>query len=212
MSHDDAEWGAFGITFDIVEIAFPTFSHHTPTTQRAQYTPTTMHGQIINTATTTTIKFLLPCITYEPVAINASEKRVSDPTKTVLEHQTMKTSQCGQLHQQWLYNPPLSQWHGTLTKPIKQTVLSHWQRTIWTIPLGWEAISSCGGRSCTVPCKVKVNMIIIISIGCDRIPQTDGCGSINTIAMCNKPNNNLPCCVIFQPQKCGAIPRNKRFK
>jgi hypothetical protein len=84
----------FGTTFDVVDIAFPTFSHFTPPTQRAHYPPTAMDGPIINinTTITSTIEFLLPCLVHEPVAINASEKRVSDPTKTGLEHLTINTS------------------------------------------------------------------------------------------------------------------------
>lgn len=47
----------------------------------------------------------LPCLVHEPLKINASENRVSDPSKTLLEQ---NTSKCGTLRRQWLYNPPLS--------------------------------------------------------------------------------------------------------
>jgi hypothetical protein len=47
----------------------------------------------------------LPCLVHEPLKINASANRVSDPKKTLLEQ---NTSACGHLRRQWLYNPPLS--------------------------------------------------------------------------------------------------------
>lgn len=50
----------------------------------------------------------LTCLVHGPMSINASAKRVSDPSKHILHHDD--ASVCGELRRQWLDNPPLSKY------------------------------------------------------------------------------------------------------
>jgi hypothetical protein len=48
----------------------------------------------------------LTCLNHEPSVMNETSKPGSDPSKTILEHQS--ANRCGHLRRNWLRNPPLS--------------------------------------------------------------------------------------------------------
>ena len=48
----------------------------------------------------------LACLNHEPSVMNETSKPGSDPSKTILEHQS--ATRCGHLRRNWLHNPPLS--------------------------------------------------------------------------------------------------------
>lgn len=48
----------------------------------------------------------LACLNHEPSVMNETSKPGSDPSKTILEHQS--ATRCGLLRRNWLHNPPLS--------------------------------------------------------------------------------------------------------
>lgn len=50
----------------------------------------------------------LSCLQHLPTAMNSTDKPGSDPSKTILEHQS--AARCGFLRRNWLSNPPLSEY------------------------------------------------------------------------------------------------------
>lgn len=48
----------------------------------------------------------LACLNHAPIVVNETGKPGSDPSKTILEHQS--PAHCGSLKRNWLHNPPLS--------------------------------------------------------------------------------------------------------